>query len=133
MRSSLLLFGATAVAFTIPAGQPNGVYSVKTDNNGNEVHTFLHDLLENNLQARDNRHINRRQVSGTDLVGCGNYAMNHGDTDAAFNNIIAQCGGGTSVGKGLDFYSVSGCVVAYFCNLSSSNVQCKLRTLTLQS
>lgn len=72
MRLSLILFAASVVAFTIPDGQPDGVYSVDIDADGNEVHTFLHDLLkENEVPALDSRYVNRRQVASTDGVGCG--------------------------------------------------------------
>lgn len=128
MRLSLILFAASVAAFTIPDGQPDGVYSVDIDASGNEVHTFLHDLpKENEVPALDSRYVNRRQVAGTDVVGCGNYPLGHGNTDAAVNGVVAQCGNGASVGKGHNFYSLSGCVVAYFCNLSGGNVLCKLR------
>lgn len=36
----------------------------------------------------------------------------------------SQCGGGSVVRAGLDYYSISGCVVAYFCNFGWGDRAC---------
>ncbi|KAH9208141.1 hypothetical protein DL95DRAFT_415032 [Leptodontidium sp. 2 PMI_412] len=123
--SPVLLIAASAVAFTVPKGQPNGVYQVFTEANGTETHTFLHPLPNSNEKRSDtlgNPHV-RRQLPPVS-VGCGGYQMNPTDTNNANNALDAQCGAGANVGKGLDFYSISGCVVSYFCNLGGSGTDC---------
>lgn len=122
--SPILLLAATAAAFTIPAGQPDGVYSVHTGTDGQEVHTFMSDL-PNEVSPRDDRYVNRRQISNMDnVVGCGNYPLNQNQVDAAANGLKSQCGAGAEVSKGRDFYSLSGCTVVYFCNLSQGGSTC---------
>ncbi|PMD33693.1 hypothetical protein L207DRAFT_517738 [Hyaloscypha variabilis F] len=46
----------------------------------------------------------------------GTEDLDHPTCDAANAALDAQCGGGSVVRAGYDFYSISGCVVAYFCN-----------------
>lgn len=88
----------------------------------------------------------RRQVPGDygNSIGCGGYYLNVADTNSANGALDAQyvpfpilivltirsatdtgyfrCGNGANVGGGLDFYSIAGCTVAYFCN--QSEIQC---------
>jgi hypothetical protein len=101
----LLLLAAGATAFTVPQGQPDGVYEVYTAPDGTETHTFLRGLNDT-VEARNDvpgkfSLANKRQVSGVvNDIGCGGYTLPSGDTDAANNALDAQCGGGAS-GKSL--------------------------------
>lgn len=86
------------------------------------------------LKANPGPHVNRdvpvsdflpstkktRQVPGDygNSIGCGGYYLDVANTNAANGALDAQCGNGAYVGGGLDFYSIAGCTVAYFCNQS---------------
>ncbi|KAJ7465394.1 hypothetical protein B0H11DRAFT_2049823 [Mycena galericulata] len=127
MRFALLsLFVSAAVCFTVPANQPAGVYMVTYNVDGTETHSLL-SLTETNgtVPAATARSAtpsakfgaSKRQIpGGNNAISCGGYELNHGDTDAAYNALGQQCGGGASVQSGRDFYSIAGCTVAYFCN-----------------
>jgi len=45
--------------------------------------------------------------------------LNHTDCDAANDALDAQCRDGAPLANGRSFYSISGCVVDYFCNFHS--------------
>ena len=61
----------------------------------------------------------KRQIAGGNKpISRGRASLNYGDTEAASSALNAHCGGGANVGAGKDFHSISGCTVAYFCNLA---------------
>ena len=126
LLAPLLLLAASAAGFTIPDGQPDGVYSVHIDANGTEIHTLLSlpDEINNAslprsivVNAKDVR--KRQQADDFDVV-CAGYDLGPGDTDTANALLDMQCGSGSIVKWGEDFYAISGCTVAYFCNFSDT-------------
>ncbi|KAJ7035491.1 hypothetical protein C8F04DRAFT_530881 [Mycena alexandri] len=135
MRFALLsLFVSAVVCFTVPTNQPAGVYMVTYNADGTETHSLL-SLTETNVTvpAATARSVSpsakfgasKRQIGGgTNAIFCGGYELNHGDTDAAYNALGQQCGGGASVLGGRDFYSIAGCTVAYFCNYRGTADTC---------
>lgn len=139
----LILLAATVAAsgFTVPAGQPDGVYAVSYDDNGTAIHTIIGEAVSQEelsqiITARDpepelkspSRILGKRQ---SDATYCGSSFQNldHGDTDAAVEALKRQCNPGTVPG-GLDFYSIAGSVVAYVCNHGSVNWVCTRNGLT---
>ena len=50
-------------------------------------------------------------------MGQGQADLNHHDADDANAGLDRQCGDGAPVENGFNFYSITGCVVAYFCHL----------------
>ncbi|OBT87948.1 hypothetical protein VE02_04532 [Pseudogymnoascus sp. 03VT05] len=127
LHATLSLLANCASAFTVPKGQPDGVYSVTYNPNGTETHTFLRPPVTVDatttgsdvpglLSLRSS--VKARQVPNVqNVVGCGGYRLDTGTTNAA-NAGLDACTGGVLVGADKDFYSISGCTVAYFCNFS---------------
>ncbi|MCJ1245427.1 hypothetical protein MMC30_002631 [Trapelia coarctata] len=136
LLTSVILFAVGVTSWTVPKGQSEGVYSVHVDDAGIEKHTLikLQNASDSTPTARDlvasakfagARAANKRQIGGgTNLIECGGYEMNHYDTDGAVYALDAQCTVGTTVGGDLDFYSIVGCVVCYFCNYYSGSDVC---------
>jgi hypothetical protein len=112
------LFVATVMStgFTIPSNQLDGVYEVSYDASGRAIHTFLREGV-NNTEAQE-------LAARDDGVNCGNYGLNHQDTDNAVTGLRRQCNPG-AVGNGLDFYSITGSTVAYFCNFGATATVCQ--------
>ncbi|KAJ7020286.1 hypothetical protein C8F04DRAFT_1241137 [Mycena alexandri] len=135
MRFALLsLFVSAVVGFTVPANQPAGVYMVTYNPDGTETHSLLSLTKVNStvpavtagsVPSPTRFDASKRQINGgSNTIGCGNYELNHGDTDSAYNALGQQCGGGASVPGGRDFYSIVGCTVAYFCNYNGGADTC---------
>lgn len=102
----IFLLAAGALAFSVPKGQPDGVYQVYTAPDGTETHTSLRGLNDDSIEARSAipgkfSLASKRQVPGIDNnISCGGYNLPRGDTDAANGALDAQCGGGAN-GKSL--------------------------------
>ncbi|KAH8658066.1 hypothetical protein BX600DRAFT_514587 [Xylariales sp. PMI_506] len=133
MQTKTLLLLASglsaAVAWTIPEGTANGVYQVHTDEFGVSTHTFVAPSVEAAFKPRGmstKRANAKRIVQGPDSIGCESYAFNTINADNAVQGLKNQCplNGAGQVGGNLDFYSVFGDVVAYFCNYSSKVNHC---------
>lgn len=125
LSSSLLVSG-----FTIPADQPDGVYEVSIDSNGEYVHTKVADPTD---IAPENTVVQRSRItkrSGLDQIYCFNQdVLNSGDTDAANANLDSQCGpNGHGVGSHLSVYAKRGGTVAYCCNNRSQGNTCYAST-----
>ncbi|KAL9075703.1 MAG: hypothetical protein Q9161_001455 [Pseudevernia consocians] len=138
LLKSIALFAAGVTAansgWTIPEGQPNGVYSVSVDSSGKATHTFIRDLIApDHIEApsKERRALGNsaklnieRDLNGPYSITCGGYEMDRGDCDGAVANLKNQCGGGASVGGNLDYYAIDNSVVAYFCNFNSGATNC---------
>ena len=124
---AVLLLAAAAAAspgWTIPADQPDGVYSVSVDAAGNATHTFLAPISTDALAERSallsppGRH--RRQVPGH-TAWCLDYRLTKADADLAYKSLAGQCGQGRRVSGGNSgVYGRSGEVVVYFCNYAAN-------------
>ena len=117
----LAISAATASAWTVPAGQHDGVYSVSTATDGSTTHTLISN--DKKLAARS---ISRHRMSKRDFKGidCGVNVLEASDITGAMNKLAAQCGKDAAVGGDLDFYSIYGGTVAFFCNLSGDAALC---------
>lgn len=107
--------------FSIPEGQPYGVYSVHLDVNGTQVHTKL-DTAPSVAASQPHGAKFRRGHRNTPEaeVQCSDYGiLDAADTDAANAELDDQCNGadGVFVPKKHNFYAFSGGTVAFFCNL----------------
>lgn len=110
--------------FKVPEGTPDGIYMVGHDENGQELHKRVDTAFSSKFAARNAAPASGLEARGFDIeLGCNNYALNPADTDKANQMLDAQCA--ASEVKGYkNFYSVSGNVVAYFCNNVSWNLSC---------
>lgn len=133
MRFSILaglLLASPIFAFTIPEGQAEGVYSVSYDEHGNETHTLVQPGDPNEVvptQSLSNPNSAKFKFEKRDdfTYTCGGDALNHQDTDDANRALDNQCGAGTNVvGGGMDFYSIVGCTVSYYCNFAWTSSVC---------
>jgi hypothetical protein len=124
----LYLSIAPAFAFTIPERQPDGVYQVSSDVDGHDIHTFLRGpatsqelacFSQRNFEDADLDQKSHLSVRQSDHIDCGGYSLEPAGTDSAVAAHKAQCNTG-AVGVGLDFYSIAGTTVAYFCNFGSA-------------
>ena len=125
--SAILFLATTAAAWTVPANQPNGLYSVWTNNFNEPTHTPIALTTMPNsftkpttLRAK----FPKRQNIGSNNIGCGDYSLSSTDNAAAIRALKEQCGKGAFVGEGRDFYSIVGDSVVYFCNFSDETNQC---------
>lgn len=114
--SSPFVAAAIATGFTIPSYQPDGIYQVSYDASGHATHTFLRE----GVNTAQTPHLAVRD----DSINCGNYGLDHQDTDRAVTGLRSQCNPG-AVGNGLDFYSIVGSTVAYFCNFGATATPCQ--------
>ncbi|KAI0394886.1 hypothetical protein F5Y17DRAFT_425916 [Xylariaceae sp. FL0594] len=133
---SIVLYAANAAAlgFTIPEGQPDGVYAVSYDAHGVPVHHFVSGPVEESVISPyvsggggGKPFLHARQ---TDARKCEGHDLDHSNTDAAVEALKRQCDPAGAVGGGLDFYSVAGNTVAYLCNYASTSVACTRNLLT---
>jgi hypothetical protein len=134
----LLLPGlAACTGFTIPANQPDGVYVVDFNNDGEAVHTLIGPALNQTevaqLAARDKAmkpsRIHATRDAAVNAITCGGYELDHISTDAAVEALKGQCGPG-AINDGKDFYSIAGSTVAYVCNFASNPWICYRDELT---
>jgi hypothetical protein len=135
----ILLFTVTAIAagFTVPKDQPDGVYSVSYEN-GTDVHTLIAPAVSQaevaHITAARDRQI-RSQKSRLDArqyddTSCSGYEMkDHGACDAAVEALKNQCNPG-AINTGKDFYSISGDVVAFLCNMGKNAWVCRRNDIT---
>ncbi|KAI1194915.1 hypothetical protein F5X97DRAFT_327012 [Nemania serpens] len=126
MRFSVLfsLMGAVAAtSFTIPEGQLDGVYGVSYNADGSENHTRLADI-STELRTVAIRGATIEKRSGVITCDPREGGLNSGDNGAAATSLANQCGFGAAVGAHLNYYSIKGCSVAYFCNFKKHSQVC---------
>lgn len=120
--TSFVLHLAPVLAFTIPKGQPDGVYEVSYVD-GQEIHSHVEPNSMKALRAEGQTEDAQAKFKRGGVV-CGGDALNHGDTDKANGSLDAQCGNGARVGGRLSYYSIAGCTVAYYCNFDVQPKYC---------
>ncbi|KAK3303447.1 uncharacterized protein B0T15DRAFT_513625 [Chaetomium strumarium] len=134
----LLLLPGLVAGFTIPADQPDGVYIVNFSNDGEAIHTLIGPPLNQTEVAqlaaraaapRKPMTPSRIHVPRAPGIGCGNYDLDHGSTDAAVEALKFQCQPG-AINRGMDFYSIAGSTVAYICNYGSNAWACQRSDIT---
>jgi hypothetical protein len=115
------------VGWHIPAGQPDGVYSVQVFENGTELHTRIGDLPSwaSVVQRLDSTSDGDSSFPDADwAANCypeeGLEDLDHRTCDIANAALDDQCGAGKGVRNGYNFYAISECVVAYFCHFWST-------------
>jgi hypothetical protein len=135
----LLIVFITSVAangFTIPDNLQDGLYAVSYDTGGKAIHTFIrgpfnaseHALPKHRYaRAADSRSLLFARQS-EDSIHCANYGLDHSSTDDAVEALRRQCNPG-AVGQGLDYWSMSGTTVAYFCNMGGTGTLCQLNEI----
>lgn len=109
----------------------DGVYKVSTDASGLSTHTPISPIIKTAFKPRGTntkRSNAKRVLQGAHDIGCSGYGFLGVDADNAVQALKNQCQGGSTgggeVSANLDFYSVFGSVVAYFCNYSSLSNHC---------
>jgi hypothetical protein len=132
----LLALFTTSVAasgFTIPEGLQDGVYAVSYDASGEATHTLIASPIEASSAAvTKGRYARGVSLSARneDSIKCADpgYQLDHGSTDNAVEALRRQCNPG-AVGQGLDYWSMSGSTVAYFCNMGGAGTLCQVAEL----
>ncbi|OBT65571.1 hypothetical protein VE03_05018 [Pseudogymnoascus sp. 23342-1-I1] len=124
--TTLILLATSAAAFTIPEGQPDGTYVVHTAPDGTETHTLLDAPVSVRRTVPGKFDMAHKRTSAADvsIVQCGGYPLPNGETDDTNKAVDDHCGGGKSISAHNDFYSLSGCTVAYFCNYNDGPQNC---------
>jgi hypothetical protein len=109
---------------TVPQDQPDGVYTVTYDSDGNANHTLIAPPLSKEevarrVAARGLESVNPSRILARqkDSTDCGNYGLDRASTDAAVEMLKGQCTPYGSISSGYNFYSISGSTVAYICNV----------------
>jgi hypothetical protein len=131
IAKSLVVLGLAAIgsAFTLPGGQPNGLYRAYYDADGKEVHEFvaadnisLPQALPEREYSRSKREaLPKRWDSSQAWCGCA-FPMNAADTNNA-NAILANYAASSPVlDGGRTQYSVQNSAVAFVCNFDSGSV-----------
>ncbi|KAF3049444.1 hypothetical protein E8E11_007711 [Didymella keratinophila] len=89
---SLLLF-SPVFALTIPKGQTDGIYQISCidDREDHELLSASNPATVTSLLPSSAKFTKRDKYN---YGGCGNYALHHGDTDAADAALDTQCGSG---------------------------------------
>jgi len=127
---------AAAVGFTIPEGQPEGVYMVSYNDQDEPIHEFISSLeveggssiapdnsteidviLEEEKEDMEVKRslyhrLHRRE---SDDRNCGGNDLDH-NTDTVVEALKRQCDPAGAIAGGKDFYSIIGSTVAYVCN-----------------
>ena len=131
LLNTLLLLVTGAAAWTVPADQPDGVYSVQADEFGGFKHTLIRHTATAtatnatpNLTTRSAKFHPKRDNTGSNNIDCGGYALSPSDLANAQRELENQCGNGAFVQGGLDFYSITGDSVVYYCNFSDDINNC---------
>ncbi|KAI8944744.1 hypothetical protein F4801DRAFT_570617 [Xylaria longipes] len=119
----LCITGALATSFHIPQGQLDGVYGVSYNADGSENHTRLGDI-ETELRILAIRGATVQKRSGVITCDPNEGGLNANDNGAAATSLANQCGFGAAVGAHLNYYSIKGCSVAYFCNFKKHSQVC---------
>ncbi|KAK0723337.1 hypothetical protein B0T26DRAFT_801902 [Lasiosphaeria miniovina] len=120
---NMLALAGAAAGFYVPAGQASGVYAVSYNEDGSENHTRLGDVdTAKKVFAVRGETLAKR----TGAVTCDptEAVLNGNDNGAAATALANQCGAGAAVGARLNYYSIVGCSVAYFCNMKSHPQVC---------
>jgi hypothetical protein len=122
---SLVLLAAGAAGFIIPPNQPDGVYMVTYDSNSTEIHTPVNIGNRTSFLASSAKWkgVGKREIDPF-TIKCEKYDLDPCETDQAVEALDKQCGYGALVKKQHNFYSISGCTVAYYCNLSQGFSAC---------
>jgi hypothetical protein len=119
-----------ARGWTIPEGQPDGLYGVTTDESGNFIHVPMvlapHNLtlidLGNDQPTVSSAKFLKRQIGGI-TEGCGGYALDPTGTNNAVNHLIAfSVQNSQTVPALFDWYALDGQVVAYWCNFFTGSL-----------
>lgn len=110
---------ATTSAFIIPKNQVDGLYQVRRDISGNELHEALAPPSRrdtDSVTAPATNYLEKRGSLGKVHCGCGN-TLDHSDTDAAVADLKNQLtSGGSLIANGEAYYSIRGGTVAFVCN-----------------
>lgn len=126
-----LVVAALGSGFTIPEGQPDGVYEVHVED-GVEVHNLIRavgtnqpGLLGSPLSAKLRRSLLETRTNYMRTICANQATLNQRDCDGAVSDLAtAQCGSGNPVPSGRNFYAIRNCVVVYFCNFRSHTQIC---------
>jgi hypothetical protein len=133
---AVFITSVAANGFTIPDNLQDGVYAVSYDAGGEAIHTLIRgpvdtsgDALPRDRYARaaDSRPSLFARLS-EDSVQCASYGLDHSSTDNAVEALRRQCNPG-AVGQGLDYWSMSGSTVAFFCNFGGTGTLCLLNEI----
>lgn len=110
----VLLPAALATAFVIPKGTTDGVYATYTNEDGIEVHERLDNGVTGDSPIQTSKLDTRADKMWTTACGCG-IGLNHGNTDAAVQDLKNQFGSGSRNQGSINYYSIRGDVVAFSC------------------
>jgi len=117
---------ASATGWTVPEGQKDGRYSVSVDANGKATHTYVGPVSGDAPAASEQKapvdSAKFRLAKRGYHVDCGGYGLNNGDMDGATQGIRNQCNQGIYVNPNLDFYTIVGSVVCYYCDYNHGSV-----------
>jgi hypothetical protein len=122
--AAICLVATPALGFLIPEGQGDGVYTATKDENGTYVHTKIGDLPAEVAARKPRSRIMKRTF---DSMYCAGQVQSseYGSVDAANGGLSSQCAGdGISIGKLEAAYTISGDIVAFFCNYNPNNNYC---------
>lgn len=128
----VILFSIGALAdygWSIPRNHPGGVNRAAVNDYGISKHVRLRDLSASTESALGKAvtsaaGLSKRENTGINKITCREYQLDAADANAAVDNLELQCGSGSFVKKDANFYSVSGNVVAYACNLAKGPNVC---------
>ncbi|KAJ9137380.1 hypothetical protein NKR19_g8213 [Coniochaeta hoffmannii] len=134
----LACFNFQIHGWKIPDGTSDGVYAVDPLPDGTEVHSRVGEIpsVPNHRQRARRQMLTPRNIAATVEEASSKLVpdtawtldcwrdeekqdLNHTDCDAANDALDAQCRDGAPLANGRSFYSISGCVVDYFCNFHS--------------
>ncbi|KAM7192883.1 hypothetical protein V8F20_008680 [Naviculisporaceae sp. PSN 640] len=150
MLAKIPLLISAVAAFTLPDTPNDGIYKVRIDDNGNEIHEPISstaistDISARSLLAKQDSSnpagtVEARSATLNGPIWCGcDIKLNETETDAAVSDLKSQAGNGTQIEWGQSYYSTRGGVVAFACahdgqvSTSAANITDALKTVTEQ-
>lgn len=122
MRLTIFLSVVSAChGYIFPAGQPDGVYRVRIDGDGNALGEPT--LLERLTGVDTSYYINRRQAPRLPgpSTSCHNRSLNRKDYDSAFRVFNTICDRGEHYAANTSMVVSAGTAIAYLCNYDAEN------------
>lgn len=110
--------------YTLPANLTDGAYMASLGADGQQIHVRLPDIplevdarsLEISTRQEANQFSTRQVVTYPNIFHCGcGYYMDHGNCDAAVQDMKNQLGSGVTIPSGNAYYSIRGNAVAFVC------------------
>jgi hypothetical protein len=119
---------APVLGFSIPEGQGNGFYTVSKEMDGKFNHTRVGDMPADPPSRKPRSRVVKRTFDSMYCASATGQDITpdyYPSVDAAVAGLESQCAGaGIELGEMQAAYSISGSIVAFFCNFNPAPQNC---------